>query len=136
MTQWEYEPFVIDGAAREVLFTVTLNFGLTPESKAKPAGDALTRIEDSQKPKIVKKVKPVYPVEAVANRIEGVVVLEAAIDKDGRVTNARVTSAPNPLLDMAALEALKQWEYEPYLVNGKARPVLFTVMMNFALKKD
>ena len=136
VTQWEYEPFVVDGAAKEVLFTVTITFALNPEDKPKPAGDALTRLADSQKPKIVKKVKPVYPGEAAANKIEGVVVMEATIDKNGKVTSARVTSAPNPLLDIAALEALKQWEYEPFLVNGNAMPVLFTVTMSFVLKKD
>jgi len=132
--QWEYEPFVVDGAAQQVLFTVTINFALNPEDKAKPAGDALTRLEDSQKPKLVKMVKPVYPEEAVKNKLQGVVILEAVIDEGGKVKALRTLKSPDPLLTEAALTAVKGWEYEPFIQDGKAKKVAFTVTVTFALK--
>jgi TonB family protein len=134
--QWEYEPYVVDGAAKQVLFTVTVSFALDPEDKAKPAGNALTRLSISEHPKKVKDVKPVYPEEAVKNRIEGVVIMEAMADEQGKVRNLRIISSPSQLLNSAALAAVKQWEYEPYIVNGKAKPVLFTVTVTFALRRD
>lgn len=134
--QWEYEPFVVDGAAKQVLFTVTVTFALDPGDKGAPAGDALTRLKISERPKKVKDVKPVYPEEAVKNKIEGVVIMEAMTDEQGKVRNLRVISSPSQLLNSAALAAVKQWEYEPYIVNGKTKPVLFTVTVTFALHKD
>ncbi len=132
--QWEYEPFVVDGAAKQVLFTVTVTFALNPEDK--PAGNALTRLSISEQPKKVKDVKPVYPEEAVKNKIEGVVIMEAMTDEQGKVRSLRIISSPSQLLNSAALAAVKQWEYEPYIVNGKAKPVLFTVTVTFALRRD
>jgi TonB family protein len=134
--QWEYEPFVIDGVAKQVLFTVTITFALNPEDKAKPAGDTLTKLEGSERPRKVKDVKPVYPDEAVKKRIEGVVMLEAVADELGKVRQLRVLSSPSLLLNDAALLAVKQWEYEPYVVDGKAKPVIFTVTVTFTLHKD
>jgi TonB family protein len=134
--QWEYEPFVIDGVAKQVLFTVTITFALNPEDKAKPASDTLTKLEGSERPRKVKDVKPVYPDEAVKKRIEGVVMLEAVADELGKVRQLRVLSSPSLLLNDAALLAVKQWEYEPYVVDGKAKPVIFTVTVTFTLHKD
>ncbi len=135
--QWVYEPYVVNGIAKDVLFTATVTFTLEPEPAAKKsAGNALTRIEDSQKPKLVKMVKPVYPAEALKNRIEGVVVMEATVDEQGKVRSLRVVSTPSQLLNDAALSAVKQWVYKPYIENGKAKPVLFTVTVAFSLHND
>lgn len=135
--QWVYEPYLVDGIAKEVLFTVTVTFALDPEQEAKKnAADPLTRLEDSQKPKIVKKVNPVYPEEALKSKIEGVVMMEAMIDERGKVRRLRVISSPSLLLNHAALDAVKQWEYEPYIVDGKAKPIVFTVTVTFSLYKD
>jgi TonB family protein len=134
--QWEYEPFVVDGAAKQVLFTVTVTFALNPEDKGAPAGNALTRLEDSQKPKLVKMVKPVYPEEAVKNKLQGVVILEAVIDEGGKVKALRALKSPDPLLTEAAITAVKGWEYEPFIQDGKAKNVAFTVTVTFALRKD
>ncbi len=89
-------PTSSDGQAKEVVFTVTINFAMNPEDAAKTAGNALTRLEDSQKPKIVNKVKPVYPEEARKNKIQGVVKLEAVIDEQGKVTPAAHARFPRP----------------------------------------
>jgi TonB family protein len=132
--QWVFAPYLVDGKAKEVAFTVTINFRLDQKNKAKPAGDALTRLEDSQKPKMVKKVDPVYPEEALKNKLQGVVRLEAVIDESGKVKSLRALESPDPLLTEAAIDAVKNWEYEPFVKDGKAKPVAFTVTVTFALK--
>ncbi len=75
---------------------------------------------------------PVYPEIARAARVEGVVILEAKVDKKGKVEEARVLRSI-PLLDQAAIEAVKQWEYEPFLVNGEPKAFLLTITVNFSL---
>jgi len=134
VSQWLFDPYLVDGKAKEVVFTVTINFALEPKAKAQTAGDVLTRLEDSQKPKIVNKVKPVYPEEAKKNKIQGVVKLEATIDEQGKVAKLDVLGSPDPLLAAAAVQAVKQWTYEPYVKDGKAKSVLFTVTLTFALQ--
>ena len=66
-------------------------------------------------------------------RIEGTVILEASTDTYGRVVAVRVLRSI-PLLDAAAVDAVRQWVYEPLLVNGRPRPVTFTVTVRFVLK--
>jgi protein TonB len=78
-------------------------------------------------------VAPVYPPLAVRARVAGVVTIDAVIGVDGRVTEARVLRSA-PLLDNAALDAVRQWRYTPTLLNGVAVPVILTVSVNFALK--
>ena len=65
----------------------------------------------------VKDVKPVYPPIAQSARVQGVVIVEAIIDADGKVADARVLRSI-PLLDQAALDAVQQWEFTPTLLNG------------------
>jgi TonB family protein len=78
------------------------------------------------------KVPPVYPEEARAARVQGTVVLAAVIAKDGHVSDLRVISG-DPLLEGAAVDAVRQWKYRPYLINGK--PVEFDtqITVNFTL---
>jgi protein TonB len=84
-------------------------------------------------PKLIKMVQPVYPEEARKAGVEGIVILEVTSDQSGRVASARVLKSV-PLLDQAAIEAVKQWLYEPAIIDGKPRPVVFTVTVNFQLK--
>ena len=78
----------------------------------------------------IKDVTPVYPAVARSARVEGEVVIEATVGEDGKVTDARVVKSI-PLLDQAALDAVKQWEYQPPLLNGVPTPVVVTVTINF-----
>jgi protein TonB len=78
-------------------------------------------------------VAPVYPPLAVRARVAGVVTIDAVIGVDGRVTEVRVLRS-SPLLDDAALDAVRQWRYTPTLLNGVAVPVILPVRVNFALK--
>jgi periplasmic protein TonB len=78
-------------------------------------------------------VNPVYPPIAQSARVQGVVIVEAIIGPDGRVTEAKVLRSI-PLLDAAALDAVKQWVYTPTLLNGVPVPVIMTVTVNFTLQ--
>lgn len=88
-----------------------------------------------KKPKLIKKVDPKYPKEAVDKGIEGKVVLEAVTGIYGIVREVEVVEG-DAVLNKAAVEALKQWVYEPYIINGAPKPVRFTVVMNFRLGDD
>jgi len=81
-------------------------------------------------PNKIKDVKPVYPAIAQSARVAGVVTIEATIGPDGKVIDAKVVRSI-PLLDQAALDAVRQWEYTPTLLNGMPVSVLVTVTINF-----
>jgi len=82
---------------------------------------------------LISQVKPVYPPIARQARVQGVVVLEATISKDGSVVDVRVVSG-NPLLNDAAMDAVRQWRYKPTLLNGEPVEVITTITINFALQ--
>jgi TonB family protein len=81
-------------------------------------------------PTKIKDVRPIYPPDAQAAGIQGVVIIEAVIDPAGTVGSARVLRSI-PMLDQAAVDAVKQWEFTPTLLNGVAVPVIMTVTVNF-----
>jgi protein TonB len=85
-------------------------------------------------PRQVKRVNPVYPEDAKATGVSGVVILEITIGTDGHVDKAVILRSI-PLLDQAALDAVYQWEYEPTLFNGEPVAVVMTVTVNFTLEK-
>lgn len=87
-----------------------------------------------RQPQRVRHVQPVYPPVAQSARIQGIVIIEATIGADGQVTNARVLRSV-PLLDQAALDAVRQWEYMPTLLNGVSVPVIMTVTVTFSLSR-
>ena len=78
----------------------------------------------------IKDVAPVYPAIAQSARVAGDVVIEATIDEEGKVADARVVKSV-PLLDQAALDAVRQWEYRPSLLNGVPTAVVTTVTVKF-----
>jgi TonB family protein len=84
-------------------------------------------------PRRLVNVNPVYPEDAKAAGIEGVVILEITIAEDGKVSDARVVSSV-PALDQAAIDAVVQWVYEPTLLNGAPVEVLLIVTINFTLQ--
>ena len=159
--QWVYEPLVIEGKAKKVVFTVTVKFALDKD-KAKGVGGgveggveggvaggvwkeemerklkefdkgAVPCKDDIQPPKLINVVDPVYPEEARKQGIEGIVILSAKTDEDGKVIDAMVLRSV-PGLDEAAIAAVKQWVYEPLILEGKAVKALFTVTVRFQLK--
>jgi TonB family protein len=161
VSQWEFEPTLLNGVAVPVIMTVTVNFSLAdasappppppaptywpgvadappPPPAAPPAtwseGDDPLRVGGAIKtPKKITNVNPVYPPDAQDQRIQGVVIIEVRIDKDGRISDAKIIRGV-PLLDDAAMDAVMQWEFEPTLLNGQPIPILMTVTVSFTLR--
>jgi len=84
-------------------------------------------------PRLVRRVPPAYPEIARQARVEGVVELECVTDITGRVVKVTVMRS-TPLLDQAAIDAVRQWVYEPMVINGRPRSVVFNVTVRFELK--
>lgn len=84
-------------------------------------------------PRKIKDVKPLYPQIAVLQQARGTVVIEITIGTDGKVQDARIVHSV-PQLDEAALEAVRQWEYEPTRVNGVLVALAMTVIVNFTIQ--
>ena len=96
-----------------------------PPAPVRPGGDI-------RPPQKVTDVAPAYPTIARAARVEGVVILEAVIGENGGVRDVRVLRSI-PLLDGAAIEAVRQWRFTPTLLNGQPVPVVMTVTVAFTL---
>jgi TonB family protein len=87
-------------------------------------------------PKLIRQVEPIYPEKASKAGIEGVVTLEATTDKYGRVQEDVKVLNSVPELDQAAIDAVKQWVYEPMVIDGKPYGVTFTSTFRFSLKNE
>jgi len=171
--QWVYEPMIIDGKPRPVVFTVTMRFQLDENKKPGVSGTvggvvggveggtkegveggveggvvggvekpkaldefargAAQAVKDTKPPQLIKEVQPVYPEAARAAGVSGVVILGVKTDETGRVADVIVLRSI-PLLDQAAIDAVRQWVYEPFVQDGKTVPVVFTVTVRFQLK--
>jgi len=144
--QWRYDP----PADAPISFNVSIGFrpdgpSTSTQSAAVGAGggvsakpewtaDGALRVGGGVKPPTkVRDVKPVYPQEARDAGIQGVVIIEARVEPDGTVGNARVLRSV-PELDQAALGAVMQWQFIPTLMNGQPVPVIMTVTVNFTLQ--
>ena len=92
------------------------------------------RIGGQLKPPLkIRDVKPAYPPAAFDSKVQGVVIIEAVLNTAGDVVQAKVLRSV-PLLDEAALDAVKQWQFTPTLMNGAPVPVIMTVTVNFRLE--
>jgi TonB family protein len=100
------------------------------ERRAKLAKTAVRPGGAVRNPTKIKDVTPVYPAIAKSARVSGTVQIELTIGPDGKVADWRVVKGV-PLLDEAALDAVKQWEYTPTRVKGVAVPVIINVAVNF-----
>jgi protein TonB len=108
--------------------------GLPSAPPPPPPPSAPVRVGGNIKaPTKTRNVNPVYPPIAQSARVQGVVIIEATIGPDGRVKDAKVLRSI-PLLDQAALDAVKQWQFTPTLLNGVPVPVIMTVTVNFTLQ--
>jgi len=96
------------------------------ETVWQPGGDVVA-------PRILFQVQPRYPSAARLVKVEGIVIIEAVIDASGQIRDARVLRG-HPLLDEAALEALRRWRFEPGRLNGRPVAVYFTLTVNFRLR--
>ena len=102
---------------------------------APPAPMPVLRVGGNIKPpQKITDVAPTYPAIAKAAHVEGVVILEEVIGADGSVRDVHVLRSVHPLLDAAAIEAVRQWRYTPALLNGEPVPVVTTITVAFRLR--
>jgi TonB family protein len=91
---------------------------------------------DVQGVRLMKGVQPIYPAELQSQGVEGAVLIRAVISTDGKLASATVmNSAVNAELAKAALDAVKQWQYAPTLLNGAPVEVVTTITVNFRLPR-
>ncbi|HUC29039.1 MAG TPA: TonB family protein [Candidatus Acidoferrum sp.] len=105
----------------------------TPTVAPKIAAPQRVRVSSGvQSGLLIRKVNPAYPPLARQARIQGTVILQALISKDGNIENLQLISG-HPMLAPSAIEAVKQWKYKPYLLNGEPVEVETQVQVNFTL---
>ncbi len=86
-------------------------------------------------PALVKRVEPEYPDIAAQAQLTGIVILEATVGTDGCVDTVKVLRSAHPFLDRASVDALKQWQYSPLVLNGVKTPFVLTVTFNFSVAR-
>ena len=162
--QWKFQTFEVNGEPVEVetrakvVFTLAGNppahgtvgsvpGGIPPDQAGgivdavdarDPQAPAPKRVRVSQGTEealSLKKVPPEYPQEARDDRIQGSVVLKVIVDKQGNVANIELISG-HPVLAPAAIKAVKQWMYMPYLLNQQPVEVETQVTVNFTLRNN
>jgi protein TonB len=106
--------------------------GGLPDAPPPPPQKAIRVGGQIKEPKKLKHVNPEYPDIAKQARVQGVVILECTISPQGKVTDVKILRGI-PLLDQAAVSAVRQWVYTPTLLNGVPVPVIMTVTVNFKL---
>ncbi len=98
-----------------------------------PSDAPALRVSQITRPKLIRRIEPQYPQAAMVARIKGIVIIEAVTDIYGNVKTTKVISG-HTLLKNAAVAAVRQWIYEPYILNGVPKPVVFTVAVTFNLR--
>lgn len=143
--QWTYKPYLLNGVPTEVDTKISINYTLDAKAADAEAGSAIEpepvppaesvkhipRISSGMMQKMVlKKVPPVYPNSARERGIQGTVVLHVLVGKQGHVEKLEAISGPKELQG-AAVDAVRQWTYRRYLLNGEPSEVETTVAVNF-----
>jgi protein TonB len=107
----------------------------TPPKPPIPAPSATPRIQVSggvSQGFLIQQLRPAYPPLAIAARVQGPVILNALISRGGTIENLRLVSG-HPTLVQAAIDAVRQWRYRPYLLNGEPVEVETQITLNFTL---
>jgi|SRR5688572_9841975 len=104
-----------------------------PPPPAPPPGGLVRIIGDIQPPALLHRVEPIYPPAAVIARLQGLVILEALVDRDGTVAEVRVVRSAGSVLDREALIAVRQWRYAPFMQNGQRERFVLRVMLSFSV---
>jgi TonB family protein len=137
--RWTYLPYEVTGRPVAVDTTITVSYAIGPQPDSRTNGSSLNlatgeeTIElpaDAKELRKVKKDTVVYPQNAREQGIAGDVTLSINISEDGHVETADVISGPEPLRG-AAVEAVRQWVYPPYKVQGKCKRVHTVVTVSF-----
>ena len=104
----------------------------TPPVSASPKPELFEVPEDYADDQVIRRVHPIYPKGARIRNLQGTVVLQAIIDKQGKVDSLQMVSG-DPLLAQAAADAVKQWRYKPYSHNGDPVEFQTRVTVDFKL---
>jgi protein TonB len=113
---------------------VTPPIGAPPPAPPTPPPGPVRAAQLPELPRKIVDVHPLYPEMARSARVEGTVILEAVLDTSGHVTQLRVLKSV-PLLDQAALDAVRQWKYTPSIYYGRPVSVLLTITVRFTLQQ-
>jgi TonB family protein len=141
--QWKYQPFMVNAEPVDVATTVQVNFTLADKPPLGVTGDSSP---GSSEPRVrvseglmrslrIQQIDPVYPPLALQTKIEGVVTMKEFVNASGDVESLQLLTG-HPMLVQATIEAVKQWKYKPYLLNGEPVAVESLVRVSFALSKD
>ena len=137
--QWRWKPYLQSGQPVAVETTVTVNYHLTDATAATPETDAqangarptpLKVPANVMAANVVEKPEPICAPEHKGDPLNGTVVLDAVIGPDGHVANLNVLSGPEALRG-CVLDAVSQWTYKPYLLNGAPIDVETTITVSF-----
>ncbi len=90
---------------------------------------------DGIQPQIIRQIEPVYPVTAIRARIDGYVILEVVVRKDGTVGRIKVLSSKHAILENAALEAVRKWRFQPGSIRGEPVDALMSLTVTFTLNR-
>lgn len=118
----------LDGDEAPYLFLVVE----APPSK-EAAAQELDRLTE---PRAVASPAPTYPEGARKHRLQGVVIVQAVIEKDGSVSRIRVLKHLHPTMDEAAVEAIRKWRFEPATLEGEPVAVHYNLVINFRLDSE
>jgi protein TonB len=106
-----------------------------PPSPPPPAERPPIRIGGKvEAPALLHRVNPVYPPIAVSARLQGIVILEALVERDGTVADVKVLRSAGAVLDTQAQIALKKWRYSPLVLNGVRERFVLTVILSFSVE--
>ncbi len=135
------EAIGVPGAAPAGTFSAGIGIVIAPPPPSAPKAEGKLKQEKPvpvggkvQSAKLIKHPAPTYPAIAKSAHIQGKVVLQAIIGKDGAIENLRVVSAASPLLVASAMDAVKQWVYQPTLLNREPVEVITEITVIFALQ--
>lgn len=132
--QWKFKPYIKNGRAVKVTTKIPFDFAFSNKVKEIPVPDQPVQVSPGlAQGRLTHQVAPVYPPEAKRQHIQGAVVLKAVIGKDGRLDKLTPISGPSELYG-AAVGAVQQWRYKPYLVDGQPLAVQTTITVNFKLE--
>jgi TonB family protein len=132
--QWKFRPYLLNDEPVEVETTATVEFTAEPPFVITPKpfhGPRMVRVAQGVMDKsMVKRVEPQYPQEAKNNHIQGDVVIEVMIDTKGNIAKLNVIKG-HPVLAKAAVEAVSQWKYKPFTIQGDPVDVETTILIKF-----
>jgi TonB family protein len=161
LRQWRFAPPIEEGKPKAVTVIANARFqlnsstrtggqvggvaggivgGVLPKDRFSPQeyaeGNALPEVRalgDIKPPDLIFRVEPKYPEVARQARVEGTVILETTTEANGYVSSVKILRSI-PLLDLAAVESVRQWIYEPLVIDGKPRKCVFTTTVRFILQ--